>query len=142
MTVRSTFVDTNVLVYAVDAAEPVKRLRAVAVLRQLAGSFMLSTQVLGEFYVIATRKLQRPVAASEAVERITGLSRHAVIGTDGTMVRAAIETSQRSQIAYWDALIVEAAARGGCSHILSEDLNAGQVIRGVEIVNPFADQTT
>ena len=137
MTARSTFIDTNVLVYTVDAGEPAKRERAAAVLDQLAGSFMLSTQVLGELYVTLTRKLARPVTAAQTVERVAGLSQHRVLSLDAAMVRAAIETSQRSQISYWDALIVEAAVRGGCSQILSEDLNAGQVIRGVEIVNPF-----
>ena len=78
------------------------------------------------------------VPPAEAADYIDDLSRRHVVGIDAAMVHAAIDTSQRSQISYWDALIVEAAVRGGCSQILSEDLNAGQVIRGVEIVNPFA----
>jgi predicted nucleic acid-binding protein len=138
VTAGSTFVDTNVLVYTVDRGEPAKRERALDMLAQLDGRFVLSTQVLGELYVTLTRKLPRPVDAAQAVERVVRLSRHRVVGVDSAMVRAAIETSQRSQISYWDALIIEAAVAGGCDRILTEDLSAGQVIRGVEIVDPFA----
>jgi predicted nucleic acid-binding protein len=138
VTAPSAFVDTNVLVYTVDDGEPIKRQQALTALAALDGRFMLSAQVLGELYVTLTRKLARPVDAAQAVERVAGLSRHRVVAVDGAMVRSAIETSQRSQISYWDALIVEAAVKGGCAHILTEDLATGAVIRGVEIVNPFA----
>ncbi len=138
MTAARTFIDTNVLVYTVDADEPAKREISLSAIGLLAGNFLLSTQVLGELYVTLTRKLRRPVAAGEAVERITNLSRHRVLGIEASMVRAAIETSQRFQISYWDALIIEAAVAGRCDRILTEDLPTGQAIRGVEIVNPFA----
>ena len=137
MTGRS-FVDTNVLVYAIDENEPLKRATAVELLASLEDRFVVSAQVLGEFFVTVTRKLTAPVPIAEAAQRVSELSRHDTVSIDASLVRAAIETSQQSQISYWDALIVEAAVAGGCSTILSEDLAAGSVIRGVEVVNPFA----
>lgn len=133
-----TFVDTNVLVYRLDVGEPIKRARAREVIDQLAGRMVISTQVLGEFFVTITRKMQPATPAGLAADMVADLSRQPVVRTDAQLVRAAIETSQRSQISYWDALIVEAAVTGGCSRILTEDLGAGSVIRGVEIVDPFA----
>jgi predicted nucleic acid-binding protein len=43
----------------------------------------------------------------------------------------------RGKIAFWDALIVAAAKVGGCSYVLTEDLQDGQEIAGVRVVNPF-----
>ena len=132
------FVDTNVLVYAIDKNEPVKRAAAVEVLAFLEDRFVVSAQVLGEFFVTVTRKLTAPVPIAEAARRVSELSQYDTVLIDASLVRAAIETSQQSQISYWDALIVEAAAAAGCSALFTEDLAAGSVIRGVEVVNPFA----
>jgi predicted nucleic acid-binding protein len=132
------FVDTNVLVYAFDTAHPVRRARAAELLEQLAGSFALSTQVLGEFYVTVTRKLASPLSHEEAAEAVAALVPRTTISIEPALVQAAIRTSVATQISYWDALIVEAAASAGCERVLTEDLNDGQVIAGVRIENPFA----
>jgi predicted nucleic acid-binding protein len=134
----STFVDTNVLVYAADRDEPGKSAQAVDVLASLHGRFVISAQVLGEFFVIVTRKLRSPVDPAVAAVRVDELSRYRTVPLDARLVRGAVETAQRFQLSYWDALIVEAAVAGGCSRILTEDLDAGSEIHGVEIVNPFA----
>jgi predicted nucleic acid-binding protein len=60
------------------------------------------------------------------------------VSIDASLVRAAIATARQFQLSYWDALIIEAAVASGCATLLSEDLQAGAVIHGVEIVNPFA----
>jgi predicted nucleic acid-binding protein len=60
-----------------------------------------------------------------------------VIGIDAPLVLAAVDTSRTVQISLWNALIIGAASRAGCERVLSEDLNADQVIRGVRIENPF-----
>lgn len=135
MTVR-TFVDTNVLVYAFDVDEPSKR--AVA-LDLLASDLQLvvSTQVLGEFFVAVTKKLAMPVTrAHGAVQELAQLP---VVPTDVTLVLAAATTARAHQLSYWDALIVEAAATSGCDRILTEDLATGATLRGVRIDDPFAD---
>lgn len=133
-----TFIDTNVLVYAFDSSEPTKQQTAIHALATTGDRSVLSTQVLSEFYVVATRKLVDPLAPQVAADVITQLSRLPVVDIDTSLVRSAIEISVRSQISYWDGLIVAAASASGCDRILTEDLASGATINGVEIVNPFA----
>jgi predicted nucleic acid-binding protein len=132
------FLDTNVLVYAVDEAEPAKRDAA----RQLLGStdygeFVLSTQILSEFYVVATRRLAQPVAEDVAAAAVDRLGQLPTVMIDLALVNDAIELSRSAQVSYWDGLILAAATRGGCRRLLTEDLNDGQTFGSVRIENPF-----
>lgn len=133
------FVDSNILIYAHDLDAGVKRERAVAKLRELwdSGSGRLSVQVLQEFYVHATQKLATPVARSTAREVIKTYGvwvRHAT--TPETVTRAT-EISELARISFWDALIVASAEEVDADELLSEDLNDGQAIAGIRIVNPL-----
>jgi predicted nucleic acid-binding protein len=132
-----TFIDTNVFVYAFDTNEPVKQQIALRTLAETGDRAVLSTQVLSEFYVVATRKLPDPLAPRIAAEIIGELSRLSVVDTDTVLVGSAIEISDWSQISFWDGLIVAAASASGCDRILTEDLAAGATLAGVHIVNPF-----
>jgi predicted nucleic acid-binding protein len=136
-----TFVDTNVFVYSVDEslAEKAKHERAVELLSTRPESLVVSTQVLQEFYVVTTRKLNPPLSEERAARAVRGIAKLDVVGVDVPIVLAAVDTSRTAQLSLWDALIVEAASRAGCERVLSEDLNAGQVIRGVRIDNPFTN---
>lgn len=135
-----TFLDSNVLVYSVDESpvEKAKHERAVELLSVRPESLVVSTQVLQEFYVVTTRKLKNPLSEERAARAVRGIAKLDVIGVDAILVLAAVDTSRTVQISLWDALIIEAASRAGCERVLSEDLNASQVIRGVRIENPFA----
>ena len=133
------FVDTNVLVYAIDKHEPVKRAAAVEVLAFLEDRFVVVPP--GARRILRDSDSQahpRPSPSPRPPDEFSELSQYDTVLIDASLVRAAIETSQQSQISYWDALIVEAAAAAGCSALFTEDLAAGSVIRGVEVVNPFA----
>lgn len=134
------FVDTNVLVYAVDDSEPAKRDRARQLLSaEDAGTrLVLSTQVLCEFYVVATRKLERPMTPDDAAEAVRELSKLAIVGADTSLVADGIRLSRTTQISLWDALIVAAAKVAGCEQVLTEDLSHGTEIDGVRIENPFS----
>ena len=134
-----TFLDSNVLVYSVDESpvEKAKHERAVELLSVRPESLVVSTQVLQEFYVVTTRKLKNPLSEERAARAVRAITKLDVIGVDATLVLAAVDTSRTVQISLWDALIIEAASRAGCERVLSEDLNASQVIRGVRIENPF-----
>ena len=132
------FVDTNVLVYALDDAEPEKR----DIARRLLGSteygqFVLSAQVLSEFYVTVTRKLAEPVSEAKAEEAVRWLGLNPIVSIDQALVRSAVQTSRASQLSYWDGLVVAAAARAGCERLFTEDLNDGQQIGPVYVENPF-----
>lgn len=137
-----SFVDTNVLVYLFDADAGVKQAAARRLLSSAGqyGDLVLSTQVLKEFYVTVTRKLGQPLAADEALQATRALAELPVVQVDPDLIFAAAELAQRFQLSFWDALIVEAARRGDCRRLLSEDLQDGQEIAGVRVLNPFASQ--
>ncbi|MBW2263942.1 MAG: PIN domain-containing protein [Deltaproteobacteria bacterium] len=133
-----TFLDTNVVVYAFDRSEPEKRGRAIEILGAAAGSCVVSTQVLQEFYVVVTRKLERPLREDAAEEAVRSLSCLHVAVLDASSVLSAIETSRTSGISLRDALIVQAARQSGCTRLLSEDLQDGRDFGGLVVENPFA----
>lgn len=134
-----TFVDSNVLLYAHDASEAEKQPIARALLEELWAdrSGVLSTQVLQEFYVVATRKLEPPMRRSEARELIALYATWPVIQVDVGLIIDAAALEKQAQLSFWDALIVEAARRAGAMRLVSEDLQGGRLIAGVAIENPF-----
>ena len=133
------FIDTNVLVYSYDSRDPEKQSRAQEL---LAGGIenetvVISAQVLGEFFNVVTRRIPNPLSVEEAEGVIDLVSILPVVGIDISLVRRAIATHRRYGIAYWDSLIIAAAERAACTHVLSEDLNSGQSYHGITVVNPF-----
>jgi len=138
MTARA-FVDSNVLVYAHDSAAGSRNVKAARKLEDLwqTRTGCLSTQVLQEFYVTVTRKIAKRVpapVAREAVRRYAAWVRHPL--TPDTVLRAS-EMSEVWQVSFWDGLILAAAEQDDAAELLTEDLNHGQVIAGIRIVNPF-----
>jgi predicted nucleic acid-binding protein len=131
------FLDTNVLVYADDADAGKKRTRAQAVLTDAfsAATGVVSTQVLQEYFAVATRKLG--VAAEVAQHRVELYAQLAVVIVSVEHIVAAIKLHRLSSIAFWDALVVRAAASAGCARVLSEDMQDGASLDGVRIENPF-----
>ena len=134
-----TFVDTNVLVYAHDTDAGERHATAKALLAQLwdRRSGSLSTQVLQEFYVNVTRKLKTPVASSTAREVVSTYGAWIREPTTAKTVTRAIDIAGMAQIQFWDALIVACAEDAQATQLYSEDLNSGQSIAGVKIVNPL-----
>ena len=131
------FLDTNVLVYASDRDEPEKRRRARGLLRATAGdgNGVISTQVVQEFFVAATRKLAiDPLKAKAIVGTLHPLELLEVTLED---INQAIDGVVLWQVSFWDALILTVAGRASCSVVYSEDLNAGQRYGGVEVKNLF-----
>ncbi|HEX7329296.1 MAG TPA: PIN domain-containing protein [Casimicrobiaceae bacterium] len=132
------FVDTNVFVYADDAGAKAKRARAREVLSELIRErrAVVSTQVMQEYYVAATRKLGlSPARARERVERLRRLD---TVVVRPELILGAIDLHRLHRLSFWDALVVKAASASGCARLVSEDLNDGQTIDGVTIVDPFA----
>lgn len=135
-----TFVDTNVLVYAHDRSETTKQPLARALLEDLwrTRTGVLSTQVLQEFYAVATRKFDPPMSARAARQVVAVYAAWPVVQVDVPLILGASELAERHTLSFWDALIVEAARRVGASDLATEDLQAGRRLGGVRIVNPFA----
>jgi predicted nucleic acid-binding protein len=133
------FVDSNLLIYAHDRDAGPKREAAMALFDQLWSerTGTLSVQVLQEFFVTVTRKLRTPVAKAQAREVVRAYAPWVVSPTTPETILRATELSESASIDFWDALIVAAAEQSGAETLYSEDLNDGQLIAGVRVVNPL-----
>lgn len=136
-----TFTDTNVLVYAFDASHPEHQAIAEKALLALMSSdrLRLSTQVLQEFFVTMSQKVAKSWPRERLLAALDDFAIWPTLVIEPPIIREAAELAGEAQLSFWDALIVTAAARSGAAILLSEDLNHGQVVRGVRIVNPFID---
>jgi predicted nucleic acid-binding protein len=99
--------DTNLLVYAYDSHD------------------------------LRKQSIKNPILPEDAQKCIQLFGNLEVVEIDRLLVYQAIDLHRQHRISYWDALIVAAAERAGCSKVLSEDLNEGQRYNSIEIQNPF-----
>ncbi|MFA5890426.1 MAG: PIN domain-containing protein [Actinomycetota bacterium] len=136
----SIFVDSNVLVYARDSSESVKQPKASEWMNLLwrSRSGRVSFQVLTEFYVTATRKLSPGLSADFARRDVRALLAWHPVPMDAQVLQAAWDVEKRFRLSFWDALIVGAAQVAECEYLLTEDLQDGQKLGDVRVVNPFA----
>ena len=133
------FVDTNVLVYARDAAAGAKQQRASDWMAFVwrTGRGRLSVQVLQELYVTLTRKLRPGLTPDEARVEVRTLLAWQPVATDAGILERAWGLQDRFQLSWWDALIVASALATGSHYLLTEDLQDGQDLDGMLVVNPF-----
>ena len=132
------FVDTNILVYSMDKHDLLKMKKSRSMLKKLKREMhgVISTQVLQEFYVVATKKLKAdPITVKDVIRSFENFE---IITITPTIIEDAIDCSILNMISFWDALIVSAAESAKCSQLWTEDLNTGQIIRGVKVVNPLS----
>jgi len=135
--VSKIFIDTNLLVYALDRKDAGKRQKARKILKKIvdAHSPVISTQVIKEFYVVATSKFNAdPIRIKNIVHHLHKME---IVNNDLSLIEQAIDISILSQLSFWDALIIASAEKANCAFVFSEDLNTGQTYRGVVVVNPF-----
>ncbi len=138
---NQVFVDTNILVYAYDRSEPLKQKRAVEVMDALvmAGVGVISTQVLGEFFITVTRKIKAPLSVGDAYQRLEDLVQVWTVAELSHFVPLEAARGVRDyQFHFWDAQIWATARLSQVSLVLSEDFNPGSTIEGVRFENPFA----
>jgi predicted nucleic acid-binding protein len=134
-----TFVDTNILVYSRDKSEEAKQgiaLQWLAVLWQQR-SGRISFQTLNEFYVTVTQRLKPGLTRPEAQADIRNLLLWNPIPVDSTVMENAWLIQERYSFSWWDSLILSAAQIQDCTFILSEDMQHGQQIGNMTIINPF-----
>jgi predicted nucleic acid-binding protein len=131
------FVDTNVLIYALDCGDPGKQRVARAWRAELWTSRRgrVSFQVLQEFYVKVTRKW--PEAREQARAEVRDLLAWRLVSADAEVLERGWKIQDRYRLSFWDAMVVAAAHSASCSYVLTEDLQADQEIDGVLVVNPF-----
>jgi len=131
--------DTNILVYAVDAREGYKRELAIRIIEAAGGlDCPLALQAVGEFYMAATRKLKLGAkdAAARATQLIAGFD---TFGYSVHAVRAALEEDPRGRFSYWDGVLLASAAEAGCTTLFSEDLADGARFGSIVVANPFRE---
>jgi predicted nucleic acid-binding protein len=131
------FLDTNIFVYSLDQSDSTKRKKCRNLIKSLTdeNSGVISTQVLQEFYVAATAKLGAdPLLVKDIIR---SLERLETVVVSPMLIKEAIDCSLINRLSFWDALIVVAAESAHCEILWTEDLNHGQVIRGVLIENPL-----
>ena len=135
----AVFVDTNVLIYSEDGSDLRKQAIAIAWLDQLwrRRCGRLSTQVLNEFYVNVTRKLNPAMPAGDARAEVRRYQRWQPWSVDHATVETAWAVESRFGLSYWDSLIVAAAQAQGCEVLLSEDLQHEQRLDRIQVINPF-----
>ena len=139
MTVRGRFsLDTNILVYAVDRDADERHRRSRELMAQAARrDCVLTVQALAEFFHATTRKnLLEPARASAFVRSWLDVFR--VVAADDSALLEAMDAVEEHRLSFWDAMLWAVARQNGCSAILSEDMQDGRRLSGVEFVNPFA----
>ena len=138
--VSKVFIDTNLLVYTIDRKDKAKQKISRIIIKKLVDEHIpvLSTQVIQEFYVVATTKMRaNPVAVKNIIHNFHNME---LVNIDLQLIEQAIDISVLSQISFWDSLIIAAAEKANCEYAFSEDLNAGQLYRGIKLLNPFMQQ--
>ncbi len=131
------FIDTNILVYTLDQKNIEKRDMARKIVKKVVESHqpVISTQVIKEFYVVASSKLKAdPIVVKNIIHNFHNME---IVNNDLDLIEQAIDISILSQLSFWDSLIIAAAEKANCEYVLSEDLNSGQNYRGIKLLNPF-----
>ncbi|HET8898170.1 MAG TPA: PIN domain-containing protein [Rhodanobacteraceae bacterium] len=134
------FIDTNLWVYRLDQRQPDKSRFIAAWLRDVATQhdIVVSTQVMIELQSVLTRKLVPAFSPVDTRTALQSLAAFDVQTTSDGMVLDAHELALSEQLSWFDALIAEAALRGQCRVLYSEDFTHGQILAGKLLVqNPF-----
>ena len=134
---ETVFVDTNVLIYAREAAESAKRERAVLWMKELwlGSNGRLSFQVLQEYFAKLMHK--KPELRDQTRADIRDLLAWQPVVIDAAVLDRAWKIQDRYRLSFWDSLIVAAAKAASCRWLLTEDLQADQVLDGITVINPF-----
>jgi len=140
--VAKIFIDTNILLYTVDKKDLDKHDRSRNLIKKISSEHVpvVSTQVLQEFYNAATSKLKiDKIVAKNILHSYRSME---IVTADLVLIEQAVDISVLFQLSFWDSLIVAAAEQSNCSILVTEDLNDGQKIRGMKVVNPFKEQNS
>jgi predicted nucleic acid-binding protein len=131
------FIDTNIFIYSLDKHDSEKRHKARSILNHILKKYsgVISTQVMQEFYVAATKKMHGdPITIKGILNQLLNFE---VVSISPELIFSTIDCSILNRISFWDALIIIAAASSKCKEIWTEDLSHDQIIQGIRINNPF-----
>jgi predicted nucleic acid-binding protein len=133
------FFDTNILVYANDSAEPRKQEIARNLIKNTLTDHraVISVQVLSEFWVTVTQKIKNPLPESVAEKELELFELMDIIDIRLSVFQDALKMKKLFSLSFWDSLILSAADSANCKIVYSEDMQNGQIISNMRIVNPF-----
>ena len=137
MPAAEVMLDSNVLVYALSDAPPERKKRDTAATLLAEQDFGTSYQVLMETWVVATRRMAKPVPEEKVAVFLDRVLAFPCVPGAADLYRQAFRLSRRYEIHPYDAAIVAAAQELGAHTLYSEDLSDGQEYDGVKVVNPF-----
>ena len=129
--------DTNIFIYSLDEHDKQKKEQSRQLLQNAIReeTVVISTQVLQELYIVGTTKLKIDSILMKNILHSFENLEIVIIDTD--LIKEAIDVSVLNRLSFWDALIIATAERAKCEYLYTEDLNAGQIIRGVQVNNPY-----
>lgn len=134
------FIDTNVILYSKDARDERKQSIADELiaggLRD--GSLVVSAQVLNEFYVNVTQKLDPGMGRQDARTVCRSIASVSCEPVTNETIATAWDVQDRFALSWWDSLVVASALLARCGRLMTEDLQDGLVIDDLRVVNPFA----
>jgi predicted nucleic acid-binding protein len=134
----ASFIDSNILVYAEATDVPTKQAMALKLLRRLKleEHGVISTQVLQEYCNVAIRKLRLNI--EHVRSQLRSHEQFEVVQVTPAIIQSALDLHQTRSLSFYDAIILQAAITSGCDTLYSEDMQAGEIVNGVKIINPFA----
>jgi len=134
------FLDTNIFVYTFDQSAPAKARRALRLIRDAVDTQegIVSYQVVQEFFHVALRRFSRPMSVADAERYLATVFRPLLaIHSSEELYQDSFRLANRYGLSWYDALIVAAALEGQCSVLYSEDLQTGQLLGSLRVINPF-----
>ena len=139
MTVKGRFIfDTNILIYAIDCDAGHKHNYSKNLIEQAARrDCVLTVQVLGEFFHATTRKNLLDTSLCSKFVRDWLEVFDTISATDSVFIEA-IETVENHHLSFWDAMLWATARQAGCSVLISEDMQDGWRLQGLEVINPYS----
>jgi len=128
------FFDSNIIIYLFDLDDKRKNARAKEIIDKY--NPVISLQVLREFSNISIKKLG--CDCDVVSNRIDFLCENLVVQDENaTLIKKALSVQKRYKYTFYDSLIIASAIEAKCNILFSEDMQDGQVIEGMRIINPF-----
>ncbi len=134
------FIDTNVFIYQLDTTDRRKHKAAKKIIRDAlaTGNACISSQVVQECLKVFLRKAEvalSPEAARNYLDAV--LAPLMQVTASEALYHRALDVQARWRFSFYDALIVAGAMAAGCRTLLSEDLQHGQAIESLTVIDPF-----
>ena len=136
----SVFFDSNSLIYRFSPLETRKQGLATTLLREavLRRNGVISYQVVQEVLNVGFKSTKTLLTMPEAALLVESFSiDFQIVSWSLLLVEQALTIKERFRFQWYDSLIVAAALQAQCDVLYTEDLQHGQRIEGLTVVNPF-----